>query len=146
MWFFIILNCFFIFKVIYIFKEHLKKVGGKKAYLLRAYSFMKWYPIVHIICTMPATINRVYGIVKSESFPLMIIQSIFDSFEGCLILVVFLMSPGIKYSISICCRRIISRIKGGNSNTVLKAGNDEEQGINRVKRLESSEAAISTDF
>ncbi len=118
-WFFIILNLFFILKVINILNEN---VTSRNKYLMKIYSVMKWYPIVQIICSLPATINRLYDIIaKENNFALMITQSIFDSLEGCFITIVFLFSPEIKNSLNICWYKFFSkqRIKRDTDESVL---------------------------
>ncbi len=77
---------------------------------MKKYSVMKWYPIIQIICSIPATINRLYDVItKSNSFWLMLIQALFDGIEGLLITIIFLLDPEIKHSLKICFFRILKR-------------------------------------
>ncbi len=80
-------------------KEHMKK-----------YSVMKWYPIVQIVCSLPATVNRLYDIItKSNNFWLMLIQAFFDGIEGLMITIIFLLEPEIKHSLKFCFLRIFNK-------------------------------------
>lgn len=106
-WFFIILNMFFVFKLILIIKE---KKTKEHAYLFKMYSNMTWYPIIQTICCIPGTINRIYDIINTRTmFTLSVIQAVFDSFEGCFVLIVFIFSPSIKHSIKICWHKLRNR-------------------------------------
>lgn len=114
-WFFLILNLFFIYKVIHILKEN---ITNKNKYLMKTYSVMKWYPIIQIVCSLPATINRIYDIiVKETNFSLMITQTVFDCIGGCFITTVFLFSPEIKNSLRVCWIKFLSK-SGRNRKTV----------------------------
>ena len=95
-------------------------INNRNKELMKIYSVMKWYPIIQIICSLPASINRFYDIItKQNNFGLMITQSFFDCSEGCLITIVFLCSPQIKHSLRICCRKIFRRRrKSPDSNEV----------------------------
>jgi hypothetical protein len=86
---------------------------------MKIYSVMKWYPIIQIICSLPATTNRLYDIIiKENNFGLMITQSIFDCLEGCFITIVFLFSPEIKNSLRVCWIKFLSKRRISKRDTV----------------------------
>lgn len=94
-WFFIILNSFFIFKVIYILREHKKEVV-----LLEIYHKLKWIPVASVICTVPSTISRVNNIISDEpSFILIMLQAIFGSAMGLFCLIIYIRLPNVKNAI-----------------------------------------------
>ena len=65
-WFFIILNAFFIFKVISIlnFQSNLTQ---RRRFLLSAYHVIKWFSIVQIICIIPSTVRRMCDLLGEQS-------------------------------------------------------------------------------
>jgi len=118
-WFLIILNLFFIYKVVSILKEN---INERNKYALRTYSVMKWYPTLQVFCSLPATVNRFYDIYTKEiNFELMMLQAVFDCIGGFLVTIVFLFSPKIKNSLKICCNKLLGGFKKrAKSNETIK--------------------------
>jgi hypothetical protein len=111
-WLLVILNLFFVFKVISILN---KNVNVKNKYLLKTYSVMKWYPIIQTFIQCVTTINRLYGLFsKNNSFVLMILHAIFDSSQGIFIIIVFLFIPENKNNLKVCCSKIFSNNKNND--------------------------------
>jgi len=103
----IIINCFFLIKVIATVKKLINQESDKEMVDRVTYK-LKWYPIIQIICFVPATINRVNDyLTGNESFILTLIQTIFDYSSGFL----FAIAYGLNHTIidylsdclSICC-------------------------------------------
>jgi len=107
----IIINCFFLIKVIATVKKLINQESDKEMVDRVTYK-LKWYPIIQIICFVPATINRVYDyLTGNESFILTLIQAIFDYSSGFLFAIVYgLNHTIIDYlrdclSICFCCKK-----------------------------------------
>lgn len=107
-WFLILLNCVFVVKLIIMLnnelrtdKEKLKKYTNK----------LIWYPVIQIICLLPATVNRIIFLINptNNTPTLDIIQAAFDSMTGFMFAIVYGFNPSVKESIKevfayICCR------------------------------------------
>jgi hypothetical protein len=103
-WSLIILNLYFIFRIIFILRVHKNETNKK---LMENLLIMRWCPILQVICSIPATIHRVYNLVTGiDNFTLGILHAIFDSINGFLICFVFLLTPEIKKSFINCIKKI----------------------------------------
>ncbi len=99
-WVLIIINLYFIYKVVSVIKQNR---NDRNAYSLNIYSTMKWYPIVLIVCSIPGTVNRIYGIVTNESnFVMMILQGVFDYLQGLFIMIIFISGPQMMENLRLC--------------------------------------------
>jgi len=112
-WFFIILNTFFIFKVICVLNNE-DNLTPKRVYLLSVYQILKWFPIVQIICILPSTVNRLFNVFnKQPEFPLLILQTVFGSTIGLGYFLIYLRIPVVKNSLKvfynkICCKKFFN--------------------------------------
>lgn len=144
-WYIIIVNVFFILKIFIMSRRSQQNKN-------ELYSYIKWYPIVNVLCEAIATINRIYGLFngKKITFIFSILQVIFDSFEGLVFVCIFLSSPGISQSVIVFCRRIfnrkdksytINRMQTGDSsiiedNALFKVNNEETTDIYKKEEEE----------
>lgn len=103
-WYIIIVNLFFILKICMLTKKNSKSKN-------ELYSYIKWYPIVNVICDVAATVNRIYGLLDGDNFVFLfsVIQAVFDSLQGLIFMIIFLLSPGISQSIIVFCRRLFNK-------------------------------------
>ena len=77
---------------------------------IELYGYIKWYPILNVICELIATVNRVYELLtESNNKILPIIQAVTDSSEGFFFMIIFLTSPGISQSLAVLCRRLFGK-------------------------------------
>ena len=98
MWILIILNSYFVIKVIARMRE--KAMDESYFYISRTTSNLKWYPIILIICFIPATIHRIMDItVKVEVKFLLYVQGIFDSLQGLLFVIVYSLTPEVQLAL-----------------------------------------------
>jgi len=108
-WSLIVLNLYFIFKIIYILENNMNEKNKEHMENLLV---MRWYPITQVICNIPATIHRVYNLISGQdNFVMGILQAVFDSIIGIVICVIFLLSPEIRKSYLSCFRKFFARKK-----------------------------------
>ena len=110
------------------------------------YSYINWYPIVNVICDVAATVNRIYGLFDGKDliFVLSIIQAVFDSLQGLVFMIIFLMSPGISQSIVVFCRRLFNKkldlqsslLTNDSSNNVSYSSNSNQNNSNTNQILD----------
>lgn len=93
LWFLLIVNLFFIVKLIVILRKN--RIDNPK------YRHIILYPVVILISAVPATVNRCYSIFnKQESkYVFELIQMISETFCGFIINLLFLSSPWVRESI-----------------------------------------------
>lgn len=116
-WFFIILNSFFIFKVIGILKSQSIK-SNRSRVLLGVNHAIKWFPIAQIICVIPSTISRIYNVLdKPPNFTLIIFQTIFGSILGVCYLIIYVRIPYVKHALNIFYCKVFN-IKRKNTEIV----------------------------
>lgn len=85
-------------------------MNDKNRELMKNLLIMRWYPIIQVICSIPATIHRVFNLITgNDNFVLGILQGIFDSIVGFLICITFLLSPEIKKNFITCFRKIFRK-------------------------------------
>jgi hypothetical protein len=101
-WVVIILNSYFVLKVIWVLQQEL----GTEQQLIDKYTRkLRSYPIVQIVSYIPATINRIYNLSYcTENFELMMIQIIFDSITGLMYCFVFGFNNSVKKAVGEFCR------------------------------------------
>ena len=138
-WYIIIVNLFFILKICMLTKKNSKSKN-------ELYSYIKWYPIVNVICDVAATVNRIYGLFDGKDliFVLSIIQAVFDSLQGLVFMIIFLMSPGISQSIVVFCRRLFNKkldlqsslFTNDSSNNVSYSSNSNQNNSNTNQILD----------
>jgi hypothetical protein len=110
-WFFIILNAFFIFKVINILHSNNKR-SYSRTVLLQVYHIIKWFPIVQMICIIPSTISRVYNVLDLEAnFVLVLLQTIFGSCIGIPYLIIYLNLPEVKECLRVLYNKLFNRLE-----------------------------------
>jgi hypothetical protein len=103
-WFIILLNCFFVIRVISMLKKELISEGD----LVKKYTNkLKLYPLVQIISFLPATVNKVYNLTTNrENFYMLLLQGMFDAMTGLMFALVFGFNLSVRNYISECCRII----------------------------------------
>ncbi len=125
-WFFIILNAFFIFKVISILHKNNNR-SYSRTVLLKVYHVMKWFPIVQILCIIPSTISRIYNVLDLEAnFVLVLAQTIFGSFLGIPYLIIYLNLPQVKECMRVLYDKIFNRVE---IETSIDYGSDANSNI-----------------
>lgn len=94
LWFLLIVNLFFIIKLIVILRKN--KINNP------IYKHMILYPVVILISAIPATVNRCYAIFNRQEskYVFALFQMISETFCGLVINVLFLSSPWIRESIT----------------------------------------------
>lgn len=134
-WYIIIVNVFFILKI---FLMNRRSHQNKN----ELYSYIKWYPIVNVVCEVIATINRINGLFNGEkiTFILSIIQAIFDSFEGLVFVCIFLFSPGISQSVIVFCRRIFNRKNESSTSNSMATGDNSISDDNALFKVNNEES------
>ena len=69
--------------------KNIKVTSQEKLILERYANRLKWYPIVLILCMIPASINRIYQILMGDSNDyLLYSQVILDSLQGFFICII----------------------------------------------------------
>lgn len=103
-WFIIIINLYFIIRIALLYKAYPDLKNP-------IYSYIIWYPIVNSLFELIAVGHRLLTLLnlKHNSFAFSLIQTISDSFEGCIFMVIFLFSPKFKSSVAMFCSRICLR-------------------------------------
>lgn len=124
-WFFIILNSFFIFKVITILKDNSN--SERNRYFLSVCNVLKFFPIAQICCIIPSTINRFAilfnrGEVEFNSFTLNVLQCVFGSITGLFYLIIYIFLPDVKLALSTFCSRVCCH-KRISTNKLIKKEN-----------------------
>jgi hypothetical protein len=118
-WFFIILNAFFIFKVIGILNSQSVK-SNRSRVLLGVNNVIKWFPIAQIICVIPSTISRIYNVLdKPPNFTLIIFQTIFGSVLGVCYLIIYVRIPYVKHALNIFYCKVFN-IKRENTEIIIQ--------------------------
>ena len=74
---------------------------------------MRFYPIAQTISILPGTINRIYTIYYKDynNFPLMLMQTTFDTLRGFCVAIIFLNTPLLKTALFTCCYRLFRKKK-----------------------------------
>ncbi len=100
-WLIILLNTFFVIKLILQLRDELKS----EIELVDRYTRkLRLYPLVQIISYIPCTINRIYNLsTGGDNFYLMITQIIFDSLTGLMFSFVYGFNASVKKNLSECC-------------------------------------------
>jgi hypothetical protein len=139
-WFFIILNSFFIFKVIAILRQSIRNKNNLG--LLQTFHKLKWFPIVQIICLIPGTITRIFNILHLQPyFPLVIVQTFFGSFIGVFYLIVYIRLPHVK----IALKAFFQRVSNKNNSPDKDKPSGEDSSNNKLEReISSDEFFIKT--
>ena len=95
MWLLIIINAYFIIKVIVRMRK-LATLSNRKS-LERAAHQLKWYPIVLFICAFPPTIYRIINLFYEGGNTFMFwFQGIVDSIQGILFVLIYSLNPEVK--------------------------------------------------
>lgn len=106
-WLIILLNCYFVVKLICMLKIELQ---GEKELVQKYTSKLRLYPVVQIVSFVPATVNRIYGLANPYSpddFTLTLIQLIFDSLTGLMFSIVYGFNASVKNALAdcFCCKK-----------------------------------------
>jgi hypothetical protein len=107
-WMIILCNCVFVVRLIFLLRKELQ---NEKDLADKYTNKLKWYPLIQIISYLPATVNRVYGIISDEeSFTLMLIQIIFDSLTGLAFSLVYGFNSNVRNALgnfigALCCKK-----------------------------------------
>ena len=95
MWILIIINAYFILKLIIRMRTLVN--DENRAFIERATSRLKWYPIVLVICFLPPTLWKLFNSVYSEENTFLLwVQSIIDSSQGLFFVIVYSFNPEVK--------------------------------------------------
>lgn len=137
-WYIIIVNVFFILKIFIMSRRSQQNKN-------ELYSYIKWYPIVNVLCEAIATINRIYGLLKGKkiTFIFSILQVIFDSFEGLVFVCIFLFSPGISQSVVVFWRRIFNGRNKSYATNSIKTGDSSILDDNALFKVNNEETDIT---
>jgi len=117
-WLFIFINAFYIYKILNLlqypnYNEREKLIIDKYA------SKLKTYPIVLLICYIPATINRIYTLITGdENFYLYFLHQFFGSLQGFF----FAISFGLNSQIQMVIVKIFRKLCGNKQKP--KSGKD----------------------
>lgn len=83
------------------------KISNRSKVLLGIYHVLKWFPIAHIICVIPSTINRIYNVLGvPPNYILIVFQTIFGSILGLCYLIIYIRIPYVKHALEIFCFKV----------------------------------------
>lgn len=124
-WFIIIINLYFIIKIVMLSKAqpHLKNP---------VYSYIIWYPIVNSCFKLIAVGNRLMTLMKLEhnSFAFSQIQTIVDSFEGCIFMIIFLLAPKFRVLVQTLWKNLCKRKRSLRvDNSILSEQSNERHDL-----------------
>ncbi len=108
-WLIILLNTFFVVKVILLLKKELRSERDLVDKYTRK---LRLYPLVQIVSYIPATVNRIYNLSSGrDNFSLMMIQIIFDSLTGLMFSVVYGINASVTKAVCECCESLCCKKK-----------------------------------
>ena len=107
MWLMIIINSYFIVNVIFGLRK--LETEENKDIIQRSVSRLKWYPIVLVICLIPASINRLLNYYNYDYLALVYLHTMFDSLQGFLFSLVYGFNPEIRKAVKDLCSKIFCR-------------------------------------
>ena len=137
MWIFIILNLYFIIKVILTLKSN-QKSEEEKILVDKIIKKLRLYPIIMIICIVPATINRLYNLSNNQEIAILFyIQTFFDSLQGLLFAIIFGIDSSIKEVIKQFCSTLFKN--KSSTYTTEKSNESESRNYNNFESFISIE-------
>lgn len=124
-WTIIVLNCFFVIKVIFLLKKELK---NEETLISKYISKLKWYPVVQILSYIPCTVNRIYNLTSGqENFTISISQVIADSLTGLMFSLVYGLNSSVRQAIGECLGNLFNLNHRGGSSVSVSVSNEENQ-------------------
>ena len=130
----LLINAFFIFKVIFKMKKMV--IEQNRNFIESASSRLKWYPIVLIFCFLPTIILGFFPSNHSIEEILLWFQAIVDSIQGLLFVIVYSLTPEVnqatKQLFLMLCRR--GRLNSANNNSEFSSHYSDEA-IKKVKKV-----------
>lgn len=141
-WFIIVLNIFFVVRVIILLKRELRG----EDHLIRKYTNkLTMYPLVQIICFLPTTANRIYILATNkELFFLWYLNAIFDALTGLMFTLVFGFNSSVRNVLIDCIRKICCKKKNKVQCDLVNKTSDSEDNIDSTI-FRNSENSINTD-
>jgi hypothetical protein len=108
-WSIILLNSFFVIKLILQLRDELK---CEKELVDKYTRKLRLYPLVQIVSYIPCTINRIYNLSSGgDNFYLMMSQIILDSLTGLMFSFVYGFNASVKKNLSECCTLLCCKKK-----------------------------------
>ncbi len=109
-WLVVILNSYFI--LIVIINLHKLKSEENSQFINRITSRLKWYPVIITILLIPSTVNRVLNLTMNIKLDILIyIQTIADSIQGLIFVLVYTLSPEVKQALAQMCKKYFRKDK-----------------------------------